>query len=149
MTEDREEALALIAEAVRAGCRFERACEELDIDARTVQRWRKQPGGGEDARRGPHASPRQKLSPEERAEVLAIANAPEFRNLSPKQIVPQLAERGDYVASESTFYRVLREEGQLHHRGAARPRSHRRPGRRWARVLPSGAGDLLSVDWRR
>jgi hypothetical protein len=28
-----------------------------------------------------------------------------------------LADRGRYVASESTFYRILRDVGQLEHRG--------------------------------
>ena len=35
----------------------------------------------------------------------------------PSQIVPDLADKGIYVASESTFYRVLREAGQCKHRG--------------------------------
>ncbi len=71
--------------------------------------------------------PKQKLSLEERAQVLALANTPEFRNLSPKQIVPRLADRGEYVASESTFYRVLHAEKQMAHRGCSAPRTCRRP----------------------
>lgn len=45
--------------------------------------------------------------------------------MSPKQIVPRLADRGEYIASESTFYRVLRAENQLAHRGKARAPSAR------------------------
>jgi transposase InsO family protein len=67
------------------------------------------------------------LNEEERATVLAIANQSEFRNLSPRQIVPLLADQGRYVASESTFYRVLREAGELAHRGHARPTRSRKP----------------------
>jgi putative transposase len=37
------------------------------------------------------------------------------------RIVPALADRGEYLASESTFYRVLRAEGQAQRRGRARP----------------------------
>ncbi len=49
-----------------------------------------------------------------------------FRDLSPRQIVPLLADEGQYLASESTFYRVLREAGQLAHRSPARPaRAHK------------------------
>ncbi len=142
MTDDRDEALSLIDEAVRAGCRLEAACDELGIDARTVQRWRAKPGGGRDGRRGPRATPKQKLSPAERAKVLAVANTPEFRNMSPKQIVPRLADRGEYVASESTFYRVLREAGQLHHRGRSRAPSGRRPDE----VVATGPNQLWSWD---
>lgn len=34
--------------------------------------------------------------------------------------MPQLADKGIYLASESTFYRVLRRHGQVHHRGRSR-----------------------------
>ena len=59
---------------------------------------------------GPKISPANKLTDAERAEVLAAANSQEFRDVSPKQIVPILADRGMYLASEATFYRILREE---------------------------------------
>lgn len=38
-----------------------------------------------------------------------------------------LADEGVFVASESSFYRVLRAEKQLAHRGRAKPPTHRRP----------------------
>ncbi len=44
--------------------------------------------------------------------MLEVANSPEFRGLSPKQIVPRLADEGIYVASESTFHRLLRREAR-------------------------------------
>jgi len=91
----------------------------LGLDPRTVQRWRAQQGGS-DHRRGPRTSPANKLSDEERARVIEVANSPEFRDISPKQIVPILADRRKYVASESTFYRVLRAEGQQKHRETSR-----------------------------
>lgn len=62
---------------------------------------------------------RGKLTPEERERILAVCNEPEFASLPPSQIVPKLADRGEYIASESSFYRVLHEAGQLHHRGRA------------------------------
>jgi putative transposase len=40
--------------------------------------------------------------------------------MSPARIVPALADERSYLASESTFYRVLRADGQLHHRGLDR-----------------------------
>lgn len=117
--------LELIDEAVRSGARQERACEVLGLSARTVQRWRRD--GGEDGRSEPRPAPANALSPAERRTVLEIANAPEHRDLSPHQIVPCLADQGLYVASESTFYRILRAEDQLAHRQRARPATHRRP----------------------
>lgn len=116
----------LVEEATRNGARIEAAVKTLGLSVRTWQRWRTQGEGG-DRRRSPHTAPPNKLTPAEREAVLAIANAPEFRDLSPKQIVPRLADRGDYIASESTFYRVLREQSQLTHREPSRPATSQRP----------------------
>ena len=52
---------------------------------------------------------------------MAVVNSPEFRDASPKQIVPTLADRGVYLASESTIYRLLRARGLMTRRGASRP----------------------------
>lgn len=117
--------LEAIDEAVRAGARLEKACESTGLSLRTVQRWRR--GPKEDLRCGPRTAPPNKLTVKERRKVLEILDAPAFRDLSPKQIVPQLADRGQYVASESTMYRILRAEGQLEHRERSKPRAHHRP----------------------
>jgi transposase InsO family protein len=47
--------------------------------------------------------------------------------MPPSQIVPILADRGCYIASESSFYRVLREANQLAHRGKAKAPRNNRP----------------------
>ena len=115
-----------IEEAVKAGASRERACELVGLDVRTVQRWKKKGVCG-DGRAGPKKSPKNAFSPNERQEMVAIANRPEFRDLSPKQIVPRLADQGIYVASESSFYRVLGAEGQVNHRQRSKPAAHSRP----------------------
>lgn len=115
--------LALIEEAVTAGARRASAASEAGLDPRTLERWRA--GAADDERRGPRTVPRNKLSTVERARVVRIATSPEFRDLSPKQVVPRLADKGIYVASESTFYRVLRDEKLLAHRGRTAPASPR------------------------
>ena len=106
--------LGLISEAESAGARLAVASEALGLSARTVGRWRA--GGEEDLRRGPTTPPANKLTAQERSEILTTVNEARFRNRSPSQIVPLLADEGRYLASESTVYRVLREENQLHHR---------------------------------
>ena len=122
--------LRLLAKAVDDGAEQDEACEILGLDATTVQRWRKQPGGG-DRRAGPIQAPKNKLTSAEYREVRAIVTSPEFRDLPPSQIVPRLADRGIYVASESTIYRVLRNEDMQHHREASyAPRKRPRPERR-------------------
>ena len=107
----------LVDEAVAAGARRWRACEVLGLTVRTLERW----GEAEDGRHGPNTVPANKLSDTERNQVVAIATSAEFRDQSPSQIVPRLADRGEYVASESTFYRVLRDEDMQHHRSRSRP----------------------------
>jgi len=111
--------LGLVDETVAAGARQSRACAQLNIETRTLQRWRNQ-DIGDDGRAGPKSPPSNKLTAKERARVLEVANSPENRDLSPKQIVPQLADQGEYVASESTIYRILREEKQMGHREPSR-----------------------------
>lgn len=102
-----------------SGARQNEACNVLDIDSRTVQRWKRQEIG-EDRRAGPRRRPANRLSESERKRVLEVVNQPEFRDLSPKQIVPRLADLGIYLASESTIYRILREADQLKHRESSR-----------------------------
>jgi transposase InsO family protein len=113
-----------VDEAVAAGARQSEASKILGLDERTVQRWRGE-NGEEDRRHGPNTAPGNKLTDAERANVLKTVNSGEFRDLSPKQIVPKLASRGEYMASESTIYRVLREENQLAHREKSRPATKR------------------------
>lgn len=125
--------IELVDEAVQAGAREARACEVLGIADRTLGRWRAD-GGGEDARAGAGKAPAHKLTDAERAAVRESAHAPEHRDLSPRQIVPLLADTGVYIASESTFYRILAEEGELAHRGRARPPKARKPDEHVARA---------------
>ena len=107
-----------------AGARRASAAKELEVSARTLERWRR---GGEDRRAGRCSPAPNRLSSAERRRILAVAASPEHRDLSPKQIVPRLADCGLYVGSESSFYRVLRAEGQAAHRVKSRPPSARKP----------------------
>lgn len=118
----------LIAEAVAAGARRRPACALLGVSARLLERWRAGPAA--DARQGPRGAPPNQLTKAERAVVLTTVNSAAFRDVSPHQIVPRLADIGVYLASESTMYRILRAEKQLQHRGRAKapvrrpPRAH-------------------------
>lgn len=134
-------AVELIREAVDAGARRVAASRLLGISMRTLQRWEAE-SGREDGRCGPYGKPANALSEAERALVVAVANCPPFRDLAPCQIVPILAEMGVYLASEATFYRILREEKLLARRGRARPACHRRP----REVKASGANQVWSWD---
>lgn len=120
---------ACIDEACQAGARLSQACRLLAISPRTLQRWRVEGEVKVDARKeaGAQREPANKLSEHERQQILDIANQPEFAHRPPSQIVPALADRGLYIASESSFYRVLREADQLARRGKAKPPARQRP----------------------
>ena len=128
--------LGLLDEALTGGARLARACEVLEIDPRTPQRWKRN-GIGDDRRAGPLTQPANALTAAERARILEIANTPEFRDKSPKQIVPILADRDQYLASEATFYRVLRTARQIHHRATSKAPSKRHRPEAYAAMGPN------------
>ncbi len=111
--DDRKKAIELIHEARRSGARLKPACEIMGISERTYERWVEQGPNSRDKRPSARRkTPANKLSKEERAKVLKVCNGAEFADLSPAQIVPKLADKGFYIASESTMYRILKEEKQ-------------------------------------
>lgn len=75
----------------------------------------------------PRTEPANKLSAAERVVVLDACNSKAFVSLPPSQIVPKLADQGRYLASESTFYRILCANGQVQHRGRSKPPMWRKP----------------------
>lgn len=112
-----------------AGARLSEACAVSGVSVRTVQRYRSPGEVRPDGRKAAAVGrvPANRLSDQERAKIVETANQPKFAHLPPSQIVPAIADEGYYLASESSFYRVLREENQLAHRGKAKPPSHSRP----------------------
>lgn len=134
--------LGAIDEAIESGASQEAACETVDIAARTLQRWREQ-GIGDDNRAGPKTAPGNKLTEKERQEIVAVLNSEEFRDLSPWQIVPKLADEGRYMASESSMYRILHAEGLQKHRGRSRaPQKRKRP----KELVATGPNQVWSWD---
>ena len=127
-TPHRQTAVVLINDAITAGARRPKACAELEISDRTLRRWTKDGQIHADQRPlVPRPEPTNKLGAAERAAVLSLCNSTEFASLPPSQIVPKLADQGRYLASESSFYRILRADGQQHHRGRAKPPMRRKP----------------------
>ena len=127
---DRENAIQLVDEAVDHGARRRKACIELGINERTYFRWKARhgkTGAYEDGRPGAtRPVPANKLSTEERETILATVNGPEYASMPPTEIVPSLADKGIYIGSESTIYRVLRDAKMQNHRGRAdAPERHR------------------------
>ena len=116
----------MVEEAVANGCGKAKACQALGLSARTLQHWQKQKRTV-DGRTQRVSQPAHKLSEAERREILKVVNSPEYRDMSPCQIVPALADQKRYLASEATIYRLLREERMLRHREPTRPAKRYRP----------------------
>jgi putative transposase len=148
--EDRQTLMRDIAQACAEGARLAPACALAGIAARTLQRWKI-----DGLTRGPDAdrpAPSHALSEAERARIIEVANEPRFAATPPARVIPALADEGLYIASESSFHRVLRAHGQMNRRGRARaprtlgpPRTHiaTRPGEVWCwdvTFVPTGAG---------
>ncbi|WP_339491645.1 IS3 family transposase [Pseudomonas sp. EA_15y_Pfl2_R67] len=126
---ERQLLVTWVNEAQVAGARKIRACQEVGLSLRTLQRWTETGAVQADARTTTvRPTPRNALSKIERQAILTLCNSSEYADLPPSQIVPRLADQQRYLASEATFYRVLRAAGQQQHRGRSqRPRRHAAP----------------------
>jgi putative transposase len=130
--EDRQALARDIHTAHTAGARLKLACATAGIEARTLQRWKAFDGlvSGDGRPQAVRPAPGHALNEAERARLLAVANEPRFASVPPARIVPMLADEGVYLASESTFSRVLKAHGQTAHRGRAKaPKAIRPPPR--------------------
>lgn len=112
-----------------SGARLRLACETAGIDVRTLQRWNAGEGltAGDGRPAAVRPVPAHALSEAERTELLCVANELRFVDVPPARIVPMLADEGVYIASESSFARVLRAHGQAAHRGRAKAPKTTRP----------------------
>jgi len=128
--EDRQALARDIHSAHTAGARLKLACDIAGVDVRTLQRWKAFDGlvRADGRPQAARPAPGHALNAAERAQLLSVANAPRFASVPPARIVPMLADEGIYLASESSFSRVLKAHGQTAHRGRAKaPKAIRPP----------------------
>jgi len=119
-TPDRQRALKLVNEARASGARLKSACAQLGIGVNTYRRWSRDLQDKRPSAK--RSTPEHALSEAERQTILDACHRPDFASLPPAQIVTRLLdEEGTYIASESSFYRVLRQANEQHHRGRAAP----------------------------
>ena len=127
--EDRQILLHDIAQARTDGARLAPACALTGVDPRTLQRWELAEGVSRGDRRveAHRPVPSHALSEAERARIIEVVNEPRFAETPPSRIVPALADEGIYIASESSFHRVLGAHGQMNRRGRPQPPRTVRP----------------------
>lgn len=119
--QERSNILEQTSMAHQQGVSWGAIAQEIGLSAKTLVRWRSDADDVGDCR--PDAErPIQgnALSEPEKQVIIDTVNKPEFASLPPAQIVAVLAENGEYIASESSFYRVLKARNMLKHRGKAR-----------------------------
>ena len=98
------------------------ACAYLDINRSSVYaRHAPAIGASTRPRESTEAIQPRALSSQERAQVLSVLNSNEFCDQPPPQVYRKLLERGEYLCSVSTMYRLLREQGQSGERRNQRP----------------------------
>lgn len=133
-----------IVQALLAGARQEEACNTIGLTARTLQRWQ-QEGEITSDKRPNSVRPiaLNKLSEIEQLAIVDVCNEKELASLPPSQIVPMLADRGEYIASESSFYRILHKFSMVHHRGRTNVRQKRSKP---ACLVASKANEVWSCD---
>lgn len=103
---DKKEFLSLISEAIANGANLKDACELLEISIRTYQRW-KLTKDQKDRRQSIIKSPTNKLTEAEEQKAIECLLSEEYADFNIRQIVPKLADKGEYICSEATFYRLL------------------------------------------
>ena len=121
LEDHKREVIVLIEEACRSGARYHKACWVVGISLRTLQRWKN--NGVKDNRKGSVKRVARKLPQASRNEIVEQCNSERFQDLNPHEIVPLLLNEGTYLASVSTFYRILKAEDLIHHRSNTKPKS--------------------------
>ena len=120
--EQRQMAIQLIDEARIAGARLAPACQEIGITERTFRRWKTATHDRRVDRINPEIAVRRRLSKQEKLRIINTCNEARFASIPPSQIVPMLADEDTYIASESSFYRVLKEFALNARRGRTQTR---------------------------
>jgi transposase InsO family protein len=129
----------MIEVAIVNGSRHDIACNDVGIDIKTLKRWKMDL---EDKRKGPLTVPANKLTLAEIQEIVHISTSAEYVDLAPSQIVPSLADKGIYIASESSFYKTLKDKKLLEHRGKSKKKVDNRP----APLVALGPNQIYSWD---
>lgn len=115
----------LISEAIKSGARTRKACESLEISTSSYERWRA--GAILDSRKGSKKNVPRKFTEEEAKIVIDTCCSSEYKDLNPHKIHAALLDKGLYIGSISSFYRILRKNKLLNHRGNTKPPQKRTP----------------------
>jgi len=124
---ERQKIIALVIEAQFSGARQAKACELLGLSPKTLQRWI---GANDmkDKRIDRVKQPVNRLTELEQQRIIRTVNSAKYGHLPPSKIVPTLLDKGIWLASVSSFYRVMKVHHLRVHRERVKPvRNVKRP----------------------
>lgn len=99
-------------------------CRHIGVSDRTIQRWNLY--GVDDKRKGAEKQVVRKLTEAERDKIYCVACSEDFKDMNPHEIYNSLLDKGIYLASESSFYRILRSHEAIIHRSETKEGSSRK-----------------------
>jgi len=106
--------VTLALSLVEKGCQPKEVCFGLGLPRATFYRHRSPPKLTYP--RLPRRPPANRLSDPENAKILETMHEEEYIDLCPREIVPKLADKGIYLGSIRTFYRVLSRNEEVRER---------------------------------
>ncbi len=140
-------------ELITSGVSTREACRGTNMPRPTWYRWLKQKRAqalspASRAEPAATASPPERrsrssqphaLTLTEREAIIALCNSERFCNSAPRAICATLLDEGRYLASPSTFYQILRTQGQVRERRAIATHPAR-VKQSWSRPRPTSCG---------
>lgn len=132
--------LSLLDEATQNGARIGPCAEVLGLSPRTLKRWCHDldgPALGDQRPAAKRPTQSNQLTEEERQTIIATCHSPRFASSPPAQIVATLLDEGIYLASESSFYRILADHGLNKARGRARKPAEQKPRPNYQATAPN------------
>jgi putative transposase len=138
--ETKKEILDCVTKALETKVRLFKIAEVVGLPVRTLQRWKLDLVDKRTTVK--HSSPKA-LTEKEKDLIVEICNRHEFKDMTPNKIVPKLVEQDVYIASESMFYRVLKDRSLLKHRSNCKsPREKVKP----ETLIATAPNQILSWD---
>lgn len=116
------------------------ACVALSVARSSFYRWRR--NDGEECAAKPRPSPPRSLSSEQREEIRDLLNSEEHVDKTPAEVYGELLDRGSYLCSVRTMYRVLAGHSEVRERrDLLRHPKYEKP-----QLLASGPNQVWSWD---
>ncbi|MES0490610.1 MAG: IS3 family transposase [Leptospirales bacterium] len=138
--ETRKQVMVVIEEAHSNGARKNAACRAINLPIRTLQRWQNDSLG--DRRSLIVKKPVNKITESERRQVLEICCSEQYKNMTPNEIVPKLAENGEYIASEASIYRILKAKDMVKRSNPGKSSRRKKP----PALIATGPNQVWSWD---